>query len=73
MPGRTPRTVFECPLCDHRKLTTDGMREHIKAKHYLADFELFDGVVRVEIVGSDGKTITAGLEVRQNGDRGGEA
>ncbi len=62
MPGRTPRTVFECPICDHVNLTTDAMREHIKSKHYLTDFELFDAVVRVEIVGSDGGTITEGLD-----------
>lgn len=60
--SRTPRTVFECPLCQHTNLTTDAMREHIKAKHYLTKFELFDGVVRVEIVGSDGETITMGLD-----------
>lgn len=38
------------------------MREHIKAKHYLNDFELFDGIVRVEIVGSDGEPITKALD-----------
>jgi hypothetical protein len=37
------------------------MREHIKAKHYLTNFELFDGVVEVEIVGIGGETITKGL------------
>lgn len=62
MSGRTHRTIFECPLCDHHNLTTDAMREHIKAKHYLTGFELFDGIVRVEIVGRDGETITKGLE-----------
>lgn len=61
MTKRTHRTVFECPLCGHTNLTTDAMREHIKARHYLSDFELFDGIVRVEIVGRDGETITKGL------------
>lgn len=61
MGGRTHRTVFECPFCDRPTLTTDAMREHIKAKHYLTDFELFDGVVRVEVVGKDGEVVTKGL------------
>lgn len=58
---RTPRTTFKCPLCGHANLGRDAMREHIKGKHYLTSFELFDGVVEVEIVGSDGETITKGL------------
>jgi transcription elongation factor Elf1 len=51
MTGRTPRTIFKCPICGHTNLTTDAMREHIKGKHYILDFELADGVVEVEIIG----------------------